>query len=83
MWETGSCGCWGTSRWGCVAILATVPPSSQTASAVAIAIGVLSRRVRDLRGLMSRECVGVWDGLLLSSVTCLIRLLVCVYVCVT
>lgn len=39
--------------------------SSQTASAVTIAIGVLGKCVRDLRGLMSRECVEVWDVLLL------------------
>lgn len=84
VWETGSCGCWGRSRWGCVAILATVPPFSQTASAVAIAIGVLGKCVRDLRGLMSRECVGVcgmvycFFGYLLDQAPG-----VCVCVCVT
>jgi hypothetical protein len=36
-----------------------------TPSAVAIAIGVLGKGVRDPRTLMSRECVGVWDGPLL------------------
>lgn len=66
-----------------MAILATVPPLPRRPSAVAIAIGVLDKCVRDLSDLMSRECVGGSVGATTaSSVTCLIRLW-CVCVCVT